>query len=72
MILEPILDLMPDLRAFQVPAHSASCPQPSYSVFGRDFRLESHCELLERYRSLIEAACMVAFTILAVTNVLRA
>lgn len=72
MILDPILNLLPDLRSFQVPAHSASCPRPSYNILGREFRLESHCDLLERYRSLIETACMLAFTILAITNVLRA
>lgn len=72
MILEPILGLMPDLRAFHVPAHTGVCPRPSYSVFGKEFKLESHCDLLERNRSLIEAVCMLAFTIFSVTNVLRA
>jgi hypothetical protein len=37
-ILQPLTQLMPDLKNFQVPAHQAVCPKPSFDLFGKRSR----------------------------------
>jgi hypothetical protein len=71
-ILSPLLTLMPDLRAFAVPAHVGSCPKPSFVALDRTFTFESHCGLVESNRSIIEAAMLLVWSIAAVFIVLRA
>lgn len=71
-ILDPILNLMPDLRNFSVPGHAAECPKPSFSVWGKSYILDSQCGLIEGNRSIIEAAMLLVWTIAAVFIVLRA
>lgn len=72
MILEPIFNLMPDLRDFDVPAHAGSCPTPNFSVLGNDYVWDTHCDLMEQNRHLIELAMLLVWSISAVFIVLRA
>jgi hypothetical protein len=71
-ILGPLLNLMPDLRNFTVPAHSATCPKPSFVAFDRTYTVQSHCDLIENLRAVIEAAMLLVWSIAAVFIVLRA
>lgn len=71
-ILEPILKLMPDLKNFSVPGHTAACPKPSFSAFSKTYLIASHCDLIESSRSIIEAAMLLMWTISSVFIVLRA
>ena len=71
-ILEPILKLMPDLKNFSVPGHTAVCPKPSFSAFSKTYIIASHCDLIESSRSIIEAAMLLMWTISSVFIVLRA
>ncbi|MBU9633633.1 hypothetical protein KTE60_30555 [Burkholderia multivorans] len=72
MILQPLLSLFPDLRSYAVPAHSAVCPKPSLTVFGRTMVVDQQCTLAEQFRSQIYAVFAVAFTIAAMFIVLGA
>lgn len=71
-ILSPILNLMPDLKGFEVPAHAGECPMPSFSVFNHEYRWEAHCTLMDQNRALIEAAMMLVWALAALFIVLRA
>lgn len=71
-ILGPLLNLMPDLKNFAVPSHSAECPKPSFQTFGKTYSFESQCPLIESNRAIIEAAMMLVFSIVATFIVLRA
>jgi hypothetical protein len=71
-ILQPLISLMPDLRAYSVPGHSAVCPKPAFEVFGKTIIMDQHCNILEQQRSNIYAASLLAFMLVALFIVLSA
>ncbi|WP_343730460.1 hypothetical protein [Duganella sp.] len=71
-ILSPLLGLMPDIKSFVVPSHSAACPTASFVALGRAYAIDTHCALLETNRQLIEAVMMLCWTLASVFIVLRA
>ncbi|WP_150118999.1 hypothetical protein [Massilia sp. NR 4-1] len=71
-ILAPLLNLMPGLKSFTVPTHSASCPKPSFVALEKTYTIESHCTLVENNRALIEAAAMLCWALISVFIILRA
>lgn len=71
-ILSPLLGLMPDLKTFSVPSHTATCPTTSFVALGTAYAIDSHCSLLEANRQLIEAVMMLCWTLASVFIVLRA
>ncbi len=72
MILSPVMDLLPDLKHWAVPAHGSACPQPSFSVLGHSFSLTAQCDLAESNRTAIYTAFAAMFTLAALFVVLRA
>jgi hypothetical protein len=72
MILSPLLNLLPDLKHWTVPAHSAVCPEPSFTVLGHSFTLTTQCDLAESNRAAIYTAFAAMFTLAALFVVLRA
>ncbi|PMS20815.1 hypothetical protein C0Z18_09760 [Trinickia dabaoshanensis] len=72
MILSPLLNLLPDLRHWAVPAHSSVCPEPSFTAFGHSFTLTTQCDLAESNRTAIYTAFAAMFTLAALFVVLRA
>lgn len=71
-ILAPLLNLFPDLRSFVVPSHSASCPKPSMSMFGKTYALNSHCAMFESVRPTLYAVMAVVWVVLGVFIILAA
>ncbi len=71
-ILAPLLNLLPDFRSYAMPAHTGTCPQPSFSWAGSTYTWTKHCELIEQNRSLITQAFVVAFSLAAALIVLTA
>ncbi|MBR7973942.1 hypothetical protein KDX01_12625 [Burkholderia vietnamiensis] len=72
MILSPLVNLLPDLKHWAVPAHGAACPEPSFSVLGHSFTLTAQCDLAESNRTAIYTAFAAMFTLAALFVVLRA
>lgn len=72
MILSPLLNLLPDLKHWAVPSHSAVCPEPSFTAFGHSFTLTAQCDLAESNRTAIYTAFAAMFTLAALFIVLRA
>jgi hypothetical protein len=72
MILQPLLSMMPSLQSFAVPAHGATCPQPTFSLWGESYTVSEQCTLFEQYRAAIYGASVLAFSIAALFIVLTA
>lgn len=71
-ILAPVLGLMPSLRNFVVPSHSAVCPAPSGDFFGTAFVLDGHCSLLEDVRPTLSLVMAAVWLMVSTLVVLRA
>jgi hypothetical protein len=75
-IFKPIADLMQPWLSWQVPAHSTQCPtwQAAPSISGRTFaiNISSHCTFVDQYRSLILAAAVACWIVIATFIVLSA
>jgi hypothetical protein len=71
-ILQPLTTLMPDLKNFQVPAHQAVCPKPSFNLFGKNVVMDGQCTLFEGIRGELYNAMVVAFLLVALFIVLSA
>ncbi|MDQ7981953.1 hypothetical protein QYH69_32535 [Paraburkholderia sp. SARCC-3016] len=71
-ILAPILGLLPDLRNYVLPAHTAQCPQPSITLFGSTVTLTAQCTLAEQFRSQIQVTFALVFTLVSLFIVLTA
>ncbi|MFM0450067.1 hypothetical protein PQR21_06700 [Paraburkholderia nemoris] len=72
MILTPLLSMLPDLKHWSMPAHSATCPEPTFSVLGQTYTLSAQCDLAESHRQAIYTAFAAMFTLAALFVVLRA
>lgn len=71
-ILQPLKQLMPDLRNFQVPAHQATCPKATFNLFGKTVVMDGHCTVLEGVRGELYNAMVLVFLLAALFIVLSA
>lgn len=71
-VVAPLAALMPDLRNFRVPPHSASCPRPSLTLFGKQIVVDGQCGLFEEVRGELYNAMLVTFLIIALFIILSA
>jgi hypothetical protein len=73
-ILQPLLNLMPDLKNYAVPTHSSECPKASISIplFDKTFSLDAHCTLAEDLRTPIYTMMVMVWTLSSVFIILAA
>lgn len=71
-ILSPLLNLMPSLKNFTVPTHTAECPKPTIPFFGKSTVMDAHCTLLEGVRNTLYAVMAFVWVAAAMFIVLRA
>lgn len=71
-ILDPVLNLMPDLKAFTTPHHQGECPRPSVEVFDWKLTFDSHCQLAEETRQTLYQVMMACWALAAVMIILMA
>jgi hypothetical protein len=71
-IIQPLLNLFPDLKNYNPSMSVGSCPRPTLNLFGQTQTMEAHCTILEDNRAAIHAAMVLAFTLLALLIVLSA
>lgn len=76
---EPVPPAMPwfgdtfdSLLSWTLPAHSSTCPTWDFSVFGTDFSMNQHCQIIEEYRQDFSAASVLVFLLIALFIVLGA
>jgi hypothetical protein len=61
-----------NLKGWRLPPHASVCPKPQMTLFGNNYTLSSHCDLLNQYGSPLHQAMVTVFTVLALFIVLRA
>ena len=71
-ILQPIFDLFPALQNYSVPDHESECYRPTFELWGKEYVIESHCDLLEQHRDLLKSVCSVLWAIAALFVFLKA
>lgn len=75
-LFRPIRDLLQPWLSWQVPSHTAQCPtwQVSPNVAGKVFAIDVsyHCTIAEQYRSMIIAAALACWIVIAAFVVLSA
>ena len=71
-ILQPIFDLFPALQDYNVPDHESECYRPTFELWGKEYIIESHCDLLEQHRDLLKSVCSVLWAIAALFVFLKA
>jgi hypothetical protein len=60
------------LTAWRLPPHVSQCPTGSFSVFGNNYTIDSHCVLMESYFNDLSSVMVVLFSLLALFIVLKA
>jgi hypothetical protein len=71
-ILAPVLGMLPDLRNYGMPAHTAQCPEPSITLFDTTITVTTQCQLAEQFRPQIYVTFVLAFSLAALFIVLTA
>ena len=71
-ILAPLLNLMPDLRSFSVPAHGAVCSPLVIPFFDKSLSTTAHCDLAEKVRPELHGAMLLVYSLVALFIVLAA
>lgn len=71
-ILGPLVNLMPELRAFKAPGHVGSCPKPSIEALGKTFVMDTHCTIAEENRSQLAAVMAAVWMLVSLRIVLSA
>lgn len=72
MILDPLLNMMPDLREANFDGISGSCPIGEFDLYGSVHVMDQHCILMEQNRGAIELAMTLLWSVLSLLVVLRA
>ncbi len=71
-ILDPLLNLMPDLKAFTTPQHQGECPRPAVQVLGWSLTFDAHCQLGEETRAALYQVMMACWALAALLIILMA
>lgn len=71
-IIQPVLNLAPELRSFQASSHSGTCPRPSFELFNQIHTLDAHCKLIDDNKSIMQAAMSFAWAAFALFIILSA
>lgn len=71
-ILDPLLNLLPDLKGFTTPQHTEECPRPSVEVLSWHLTFDSHCQLAESTRETLYQVMMACWALAAVMIILMA
>ena len=65
-------DTFTALKAWQLPARSASCPTMTISFLRNSYTMNSHCPILESNRAVLSAVMLICYTVIALFIVLGA
>lgn len=71
-IIAPIENSMPFLTNLELPVKSAVCPTYSFDWNGRNFVADVHCELIEKYKSVIQIIASICWSLVALRMILSA
>ena len=70
-IANPVLNLLPSLKNFDVETPAGVCPRPSFDIYGHHV-LEAHCDLIDDNKPAIQSAMILAWALIALLIILSA
>ncbi|MEG0488068.1 MAG: hypothetical protein RR575_09045 [Acinetobacter sp.] len=70
-ILAPLLDLFPFLKDFSTTRKAYACPTVSFNVFSKHTVIDSHCELIEKNKKLIQLISLIIWSFIGLKIVLK-
>lgn len=71
-ILAPILGMFPEWEDFSIGTRSAVCPVAEFTVWDKNFVIDSHCGLIEQNRELIKVIFLIVWAFSAFRQVMSA
>jgi hypothetical protein len=71
-IIAPIENSMPFLTNLELPVKSAVCPTYSFDWNGKTFTADVHCDLIEKYKTIIQLIASICWSIVALRMILSA
>ncbi|ECF4826922.1 hypothetical protein FLC72_25625 [Salmonella enterica] len=71
-IIAPIENSMPFLNNLELPVKSAVCPTYSFEWNGRNFVADVHCDLIDKYKGVIQIIASICWSIVALRMILSA
>ncbi|MEI7164780.1 hypothetical protein [Pectobacterium parmentieri] len=60
-VLAPITGAFSEWENFSIGSRSAQCPTAEFSVWDKNFIVDSHCGLIEKNRELIKLFCLICW-----------
>ncbi|NHB63726.1 hypothetical protein C5472_22395 [Photorhabdus sp. RW14-46] len=71
-ILNPLKNLMPEVKNMSISSKDVRCPVWSFELWDNKYSIDSHCELLEKIRSLLKAVFLLIWGIISLRIILTA
>ncbi|MEI7383699.1 hypothetical protein WCU57_05965 [Pectobacterium versatile] len=71
-VLAPITGAFSEWENFSIGTRAAQCPTAEFSVWDKNFVVDSHCDLIEKNRELIKLFCLICWGFGAFRSVMSA
>lgn len=71
-VLSPLIEAFPEWENFSIGSRAAQCPVAEFSVWDKNFVVDSHCGLIEKNRELIRIFCLICWAFAAFRRVMSA
>lgn len=71
-VLAPLIGAFSEWGDFSIGFRSAQCPVAEFSVWDKNFIVDSHCDLIEKNRELIKIFCLIGWGFAAFRRVMSA
>lgn len=72
IVLAPLIGAFPEWRDFSIGSRATQCPVAEFSVWDKNFIVDSHCDLIEKNRELIKLFCLICWGFGAFRRVMSA
>ena len=71
-ILQPLQHFFPNLQRLQIQDRAATCPVWSFEALNRIYTINSHCDLIEQYRSTLSSLFILVWSLISLRKLLSA
>ncbi|MEI7409616.1 hypothetical protein [Pectobacterium aroidearum] len=71
-VLAPLTSMFSEWENFSIGSRSAQCPTAEFSVWDKNFIVDSHCGLIEKNRELIRIFCLICWGFASFRRVMSA
>jgi hypothetical protein len=71
-ILQPLQRFFPNLQRLHIQERAATCPVWSFEALNRTYTINSHCDLIEKYRSTLSSLFILVWSLISLRKLLSA